>query len=86
MVYLIEFFELSLNISISLEHCFDKFVINTINEGSIKKVNEVIIACLKLLGEETKVVAHKTSSQKAFKNRISEYFKPKKHLKPIKTK
>ncbi|WP_225037425.1 type II toxin-antitoxin system ParD family antitoxin [Winogradskyella sp. SM1960] len=74
------------NTSISLGNYFDQFVQNSISEGRFKNVSEVIRAGLRLLEEESKVIALKKAIQEGIDSGIAHDFDPKKHLESLKAK
>ena len=72
--------------SISLGDYFDQFVQSSISQGRFKNVSEVIRAGLRLLEEESKVIALKNAIQEGIDSGIAHDFDPKKHLDSLKAK
>ncbi len=72
------------NTSISLGNYFDQFVQSKIKEGRFKNVSEVIRAGLRLLEEESKVIALRNAIQEGIDSGIAHDFDPKKHLESLK--
>ena len=74
------------NTSISLGNYFDQFVQSSISDGRFKNVSEVVRAGLRLLEEESKVIALKNAIQEGIESGIAHDFDPKKHLELLKAK
>jgi antitoxin ParD1/3/4 len=74
------------NTSVSLGNYFESFVDTKISEGRFKNVIEVIRAVLRVLEEESKIIALKNAIIEGIESRIAKYFDPIKHLESLKAK
>ncbi len=78
---------MKLELNISIDYHFEKFIEQKILEGRFKNVNEVICAGLKLLeAEENKVINLRNSIQEGIMSGIANNFDAKKNLELIKAK
>ena len=85
-IFNVNSFKMNKNTSISLGNYFDQFVQSSISKGRFKNVSEVICAGLRLLEEESKVIALKKTIQEGIDSGIAHDFDPKKHLESLKAK
>ena len=72
------------NTSISLGDHFESFVDNSVSAGRFKNASEVIRAGLRLLEEESKIVALKKAIEEGIKSGAAKNFNAKKHLENLK--
>ena len=72
------------NTSITLGQHFDSFVQSSISRGRYKNVSEVVRAGLRLLEEESKVIALKNAIQEGLNSPRIENFDFDSHLKKLK--
>ena len=72
------------NTSISLGDHFESFVDKRVSTGRFKNASEVIRAGLRLLEEESKILALKKLIEDGFESGLAKNFNAKKHLEKLK--